>query len=473
MDRFKQAMKVLGHLSFLFLVGISTYKTPVFARGTIQETCSDTKISLPIFIPLKALGSEMEKTFPRRIIGGRSPKYTLNRSSIRLAKKGESLQAKVALSGTAKMKILLVNLHFDINGKVTFLMNPKFKEDWSIDPHFGRDVSVSQASGLIGIVSVREITKAAIRKALDSKISRLSSYLKREGDVKKSLQKFWFALNTTHELSPHPQVWLTVTPTALATTQPVINSTGVRINLAIDAKTGFKLRSLTTSTHSVQLPTTLIIIDKPPDGHLDLAIPIPINFKTVNLLIQNQLPAIKKGEYWNLMLERAEVALAENDRLDVKATMSLDAKASMPLDSRGLATRHRFQIDASVEPTVVSTEKQVLFKDVTLSHDSGELIRKFAITYVGLTGEFVENLIQDKAYVTLVDFFGKAEDNLQLAINHYAEKLRKEKDIKITAKVSSNSRPASVDTNEHGLLVKACATTTLEIEAIALTESDF
>ena len=471
-DRFKQAIKVLGHLSVLFLVIIFACGTPAFAQDAMQKACSDTKISLPIFIPLKILRDEIERVVPKQIKTDSNPKYTLKRSHIRLAKTGEKFQVQFGLDGTTENKFHPNNWLFGMKGKVTLWMNPKFKEDWGIEPHFERDVSVPKAGALGGMFGAmkhkkaRTRVKAAIRVHVDDRASALSNYLQGEAGLKKSLQKFWFALNTMHKLQQTPTVSLAVAPTALAITQLAIDSTGVRINLVVNAKTNLKFgmpARNTTSVQNAQLPTKLAIIETPPDGHINLTVPKNIKFKEINSLIQNHLPAEKTGDYGALKLEEIEIVLIENNMLLI-ASMSLKALGWLP---------RSFKIDAFVKPTVVSTGRQVSFKDITLSENSDEKIRTLAIFNKGLTGEVVKNLIKENIYVNLDDHFKDIEVILQTKLDHYAKKLKAEKNIEITAKILSKTPLTPVATNKHGLLVKICVATTLKIETITLKKNVF
>ena len=472
-DRLKQTMKVLAHLSLLFLVGITTYKTPVFAQDSIQETCSKTKVSLPIFIPLKELKNELERVVPKRIQGGSDPKYSFSRSGITLAKVGDKLQARVALNGDAKAKPFLFWISVNIKGEVRLSTNPKFKENWGIEPNFERDVSVSKAKAFGGFVSVKELVKQAIRKAVDSKISGLSSYLKGEGGLKKSLRESWSALNAVVKLSRNPPIWLVMTPQAFAATQPRITTTGIYLNFVAEAETDLKLGTMPKRSASItQLPPTLRIMKTSENRLSEVMVPISINYGIFNTLIEDYLkskPAERKEAFGTIKLNKITLVPAKHGSFTLKTVISLEPIGWLERFWYWIAGKERGaqDIELASNPALSSNGKQIVFKNVSLSGKSSQLILKLAKIYEGLTGKLVEDLIQDNVSINLNSFIASSERDLQVAINRYTKKLQEEKNIKITAKILPETHLASIRADEHGFLIKACAAATLAINNIS------
>ena len=577
-DRFKRKTRIVAHISLLFLVAISTCKTPVFAQDSIQnpiqEACTNTKISLPIFIPLKNLRTTVENAVPPRFTGkgsldksSNTPKiqasWDIGRLEIQLSENDGQLLAATKFGGVLRgvtdtgdagrsagraagratggffgdivgvvgkvitevgdivggpgkivseagklvseagklaskagevvggvvggvtgelglvtiSKVIgkeTISAHTDVLGEAKIWIEPKFEEDWGIKPNFRRDVSITKADVLGGRITVKGIVNDAINDVLEDNISSLSSYLKSEEGLKKYLQESWSALNIVQKLSQDPPIWLVVTPRAFATTQPRIASTGIYLHFVAEAETDLKIG--TTPKRSIarsQLPSTLRILDTSERGSLDVAMPISIDFVTFNSLIEAHLKKEPVEKTFGT-IKLNEIVLASSDRgsFTMKTVISLAPAGWLKrlwywITGKEIGTQ---DIVLSGKPTLSPGGKQVTFKNVNLSDKSSQLILKLAKIYKGLTGKLVEDLIQDNVSANLDSRITKAERDLQVKIDHYAKKLQEEKNITMTAKILPKTRLASIDTNGHSFLIKACAAATLAIKEISLDD---
>ena len=488
-DRFKRALRVLAHLSLLFLVGISTYKTPVFAQDSKLGACSNTKVSLPIFIPLEGIQATMENAIPRRNMGRRDAEFPViadgwfgwdfRRSGIQLDEDVGQLLVATNLSGEARAfsdGIINISAHANVHAGVRLWVNPRFQDNWSVNPNISGNVTIHDAIIPIGPIkiSVKSKLQPVVNRLFNQQTNKLNEYVK-EASNKHALE-IWSALNIVEKLSQDPLIWLTVTPRAFAVTQPRINSTGIYLHFLAEAETDLKIGTTPKrSISSVQLPTTLIILDAPENGSLDLAMPIIIKFKTFNSLIEDRLdnePVEIEKPFGTIKLSKVVLAPSDRGSFTMKTVVSLEPVGWLKrlwywITGKEVGTQH---IVLSGKPALSSSGKQVTFKNVILSDDSSQLILKLAMIYGGLTGKLVEDLIQDNVSVSLDSSITKAERDMQVKIDRYAEKLRDEKSIKMTAEILPETRLASIDTNGHGFLIKACAAATLAIEVISFDD---
>ncbi len=487
--RFKRTSRVLAHLSILFLVTVFACGTSVFAQDTIQETCSNTKVSLPIFIPLEGIRTAMEEAVPHTNRGRKNQHFPviangwvswdIKHSKIQLSEDNGQLLAATKLSGVLRAfsdGIINFSAHADVSARAKLRVNPKFQETWSVNPNISGNVTIHDAIIPIGPIriSVRSRLQPVVNRLFNQQKEGLNRYIE-EASNEHAL-KIWSALNIVEKISQDPPIWLTVTPRAFAAIQPRIDSIGIYLHFLAEAETDLKIGTTPKrSISSVQLPTTLIILDAPENGSLDLAMPIIINFETFNSLIEDRLnnePVEIEKPFGTIKLSKVVLAPSDRGSFTMKTVVSLEPVGWLKrlwywITGKEVGTQH---IVLSGKPALSSSGKQVTFKNVILSDDSSQLILKLAMIYGGLTGKLVEDLIQDNVSVSLDSSITKAERNMQVKIDHYAEKLLEEKDIKMTAKILPETRLASIDTNGHGFLIKACAATTLAIEEISFDD---
>ena len=377
-NRFKRAMKILGHFSFLFLVGISTYKTPAFAQDSIQGTCSNTKISLPIFFPFEEVRAAMKKVD--------------SRYKPRLVKDGSKLKADGKIE------------HSDARGRVELWINPKFKEDWDIELGIERDVSVSEARGFFGLASFRERTKRDIRGIIDRNASRISKYINGKRGLKKIFQEAWSALNVVEKVSQDPPIWLVVTPRAFAVTQPRVASTGIYLNFVAEAETGLKTGTAPArSASDVQLPSTLRILTASQNLTSDVAMPISINFGTYNLLIEGHpgnKPEKEEKPLGTIELDKIVLVPAVRDSFPPKAVISLEPSGCLErlwfwVTGKEVYTQH---IVLTGKPTPSSEGEQVPSINASPSSE-------------GVTRNLLEDFIQNNASKTLIELLTRLKGN--------------------------------------------------------------
>ena len=485
-DRFKRAMKVLRYLSFIFLASISTHKTPVFAQDSIQEACSNTKVSLPIFIPLEGILAAMEKAVPHREAGRKNQSYPIiadgwfswdiKRSNIQLSGGNGQLLAATKLSGVLRAfsdGIINISAHANVRAEAKLRVNPEFQDNWSINPDISGNVTVLEAEIPIGPIKISAKSKLQpeVNRLLNKQKVRLDKYV--EEASREHAKEIWSALNIVEKLSQEPPVWLVVTPRAFATTQPRITSTGVYLHFVAEAETDLKIGTPPKkSTYSVQLPSKLRILDTSENGSLDVAMPIIINFRTFNSLIEDHLknePVTKEEAFGTIKLNEVVLASPGRDSFTMNSVVSLESLGWLErlwnwITGKEVGTQ---RIVLTGKPTLSPDGKQIIFRNVNLSEKSSNLILKLKETYEGLTGELVESLIQDNANINLDSFIAKSEKDMQAAIDRYAKKLQEEKNINVTAKILPKTRLASIDADRHSFLIKACASATLAIDSIS------
>ena len=463
-------MKVLAHLSLLFLIGIFTYKTPVFA----QETRSSTGITLQVFVPSAVLKNAIEEAASSIKISKKSfrlagPLNSATVSSmvepkrIKLDKEDGKLSIVIDLDGTASISIKnpqnsakLITNKAVLRGKIKLLIGLKAQEDWNIDIEINdADMSVdfSKAITTLGSakISVEFLMKSIVRQHIKNKTEKLKA------DNSQHLENYAKKISSTldifvKELIKDTSIQLLTVPESLfATTQPHISSTGIYLDFVARAETASKTGTTSVSArHSPRLPSTLRVLPTSTDGYFNLKMSSVIDFKTINKQIKKQLkgkPVEKEVGSYTFKLEEAVLAPVDHAASTKSGTVTMKILVSSEEDSGNSFDQSTRHMELHVEPMLSDNKRQISFKNVDLSGKSIELIKELANNYPLLTTELVVSLVQDGFNINLNGIF---EEKLQEKISVT------EKNIKITASVSPKTGATELTrVDRSSFLIKA------------------
>ena len=508
LDRLKLAMKVLAHLSLLFLIGIFTYKTPVFA----QEPYSSTGISLQIFVPFEVLENAIEKAITnvklhKKRVRLPKPIYfatitsTVQPKNIELNEEDGRLRIAADLDGKATIlqenyydNAKILSTQADPQGKVKLLVNLKAQEDWSIDFRINTtniSVDFDKAITALGssIISLRVLMESLVRQRIEDKTKKPTKG--NSISINHYAMKISSALKTfVKGLTNDTTIKLHTTPRSLvAATQPYISNAGIYFYFEVTTK---------KSTSTTQLAPKLSLLDAPTNKPLNLTISTEFDFAAINIYIK-KFPQTKtiiqdNGIYTytleEVMLASTDQVVSTNlDTVAVKLRIRSSFKFLNPFwlrfifqapsvvsdshktkspnprqlknQANSLLVEHQMlratTIDKTVdieylaELTLPGTEREINFENIGSAIKSIKPYNAAKAFYHPLTINQIRDLVQNSLRVSL---YGILQDK----IGHTG------KNIKITTKVLPTTNMKLIHTGKSCFLVDANVFATLKFE---------
>ncbi len=468
---------------------------PVFA----QDDCSATSIVLPLRISTEILEDMLNRDIPRQMRGhedinisgvkGERVEWSMRRSPINLAAGNNRLNANTTISGKVRVrgKVRPWGPNFSVGPDLKIGANlsirPMLTNDWRLAPNAEASARVTSAriNTPVGSISVRTQSQKAVNKLLRRTVDPINEKFGRDQSLRREGQKLWEDLHRIEKLSDEPPIWLVMRPTQIGATNLTINNDGVDFRIFAAAETNIRFGDEPRLTRE-ELPQ-LQLLDEPPEGKIELALPIFSDWETLNGLIVDSLaknPVVHEGNSARLTLTSIRLAPGPEESVMVSATI--------PVEPTGWTGRmlHRIQdglqavgltvslievwdnqiVEMSVKP-ILSEEGRIALESVKLVPSSSNLVKTLAATYSWLTDETIEDVIERHAVADLSALLEEVEKDAQVRVNEFTREIG-ESGFSLSVKIQPVTRFSSVSVLPGGLIAKVCAAADIEAEIRSL-----
>ena len=481
-DRFKRSIKFLRHLSFLFLVGISTYKAPVFAQGTIQEAPWRSKIHLRVFVSSAVLNKAIEEAAPTiksdttevELLGLPAmvtSKVKLN--EIKLYREDGKIGIAAKLSGSAEISYKRDRKstgHARLKGEVKLLVGHKAQKNESIEikvTNIDDSVKFSKAVTSVGSekINVKSHMETKVKQHIKNEMKKLNKYFRKS--LETYVRRTSSALNAFIEgLSNDALIRLFTTPRTVVTTTtwPPAPRGGFSLHLSAEAETDQARATPKRNTPSIQLAPSLRVVAAPPSWYLKLPISTKIDFKTINKLIKKKLksyPILKKIDHYTFEFEEITFTPTEHVQPTDRGKVTVKVRLSSDLhELSGHFVDQRVRtIEFQAKPILSRDRKKIDLNNVHIKGKNIEHLGELLMHGGSLSKEQIEELFKNIPNIYLNSIF---EEKLQNKIIETSGK----KDIEVAVRVSSLTNMKTISVDKISFQVNANVFIMLELKVI-------
>ena len=466
----------------------------VCGTASAQADCGGTRAVLWLHVPKNALEELLNREAPGRMEGRAEfdskllfrehIRWTMDHSAISLTTEEQSVRASTTVTGSVKVKgRSLIGTAFsagpDLTIDAALSLQPRLEGDWRLYPNATASASVTSAN--MKVLGIDVSVKGRSQQYLDKFLRRMEEQInERFADglfLRKEVERIWKGMHrvdriSTERLPGNPPAWFVAKPTKIAATNLRFDERGFDFGVSIFAETDLVMGKEPQPT-SQPLPP-LEIDDNLPDGNIELALPIFVDWKTVNSLIAAGLekPFVHEGGCYRLEVTEATLLYSPEESVVASMTNLEDAfvaslnttpaesvVASLKANPAGSVVAslmakvepdgwigwilyyiHRclsaiglgfdflsmygdYQVVISVRPAASEDGRHIVFKDAELMPQSAYLLDTLAAWYYGLTAESLRGFIEKRAVIDLDERLAEAEMMAREKVDEFKRKL--------------------------------------------------
>ena len=359
-----------------------------------------SKITLPVSIPIDAVRDILEQTVPGEqsgheaykeridiLIGSTSVDITIdwkvNRNDFEVTGDNDTLRAKAGVSGQAtvraKYKGPSASADLTIQGSASLAARPRLNSNWYLTtPELSMGIRLKRAKVKVGPVSVS--ARGKIQPKLNSLAVEQSKNIERkiveDDSLKTAAKANWEKFCRSVSLGSNTGLWLEIKPVAARTAQPRINNENISLQLGLDAET----RIVTKETNpDCPFPEELFI-EAPQRGHIEIVLPVEIDYLTLETALENEIAGKTFGKDISVRVETVSVR-PHSGSLLLKAEVAVQVADGGWFDARAEGTLYLL-----AQPQLVADSQMITLTDVQLDTASRDVL-------VATIGEAVEPLL--------------------------------------------------------------------------------
>ena len=359
-----------------------------------------SKITLPVSIPIDAVRDILEQTVPREQTGREAYKeridiligstsvdiridWKVNRTDFEVAGDNDTLRVKAGVSGQAtvraKYKGPSASADITLQGTASLDARPRLDSKWHLTtPELSMDIRLNRAKVKVGPVSVS--VRGKIRPKLNSFAKEQRDKIKRriaeDGSLRTAAKENWEKFCRSVSLGSDTGLWLEIKPVAARTAQPRISNENISLQLGLDAET----RVVTKETNpDCPFPEELFI-EAPQLGYIEIVLPVEIDYLTLETALENEIVGKTFGKDISVRVETVSVR-PHGGSLLLKVEVAVQVADGGWFDSRAEGTLYLL-----ARPQLVADSQMITLTDVQLDTASRDVL-------VAIIGEAVEPLL--------------------------------------------------------------------------------
>ena len=491
-----------------------------------DRACTHSSIVLPVHVSINSINTFLNQIAPRNLretyenpitdefaeltFESDTLRLEFSRSDINLSADQNTLVAHTDFRGSATLRGDITAIRGDVGRfldriagsivsptvqetleeigiEVEASIEPTVTSDWRVIPRANAHINVYQADGrIIRVIpySARSLVEGHVENFVSNEVDSFNHAIANDNRIHAEANEFWSSLHRVIKINDEPNIWLSIQPLYATAGQPKINSSGVDFTFVIEAFTSLSTGSK-PSINTKPLPL-LRLIDRSPDGQLNLALPLVVDWEAVNEAITVQLennPAIIERGAGRLTVDSVTFVGA-NDK-EIVATVMFSVHPSnlwgklMVWIERLLSyfginweLSNMFEnqvIQMSAIPRLDESGTIISVYQADLTNQSSKLIKLVSEVYTWINNETIEDLVERKVIADLSKQFSLAEEGAQARINKITDNLRKH-GIETDATILSVTRLSTIQISQSALLSKLCARAKVNVEVKRLDQ---
>jgi len=267
----------------------------------------------------------------------------------------------IKFGGTIKGSAnLLVTALPVINNDWSVNPNVKVTHQWISNPYFevGNHITGKHK------ISIEKIAEKKIKALQDNFARRMNRSTASPIDIRKDVSKFWKQCHMVKRINSDNS-WLTVTPTAIKSATPIVQSGAVALDVGVDAH---------MVAYIGQDPGNLAIAALPPHTlskvitpHLRFSFPVIVTYEELSNRVARQVV----GKPWSYKYSRHKIVTVTPTTLKVyPAEGALAVTVEFDADVSGKWMKSKVALTLIAEPAFDNEHKTLRFENCRLSVDS-------------------------------------------------------------------------------------------------------
>ena len=466
-----------------------------------RADCDGTRAVIWLHVPKDALEDLLNREVPERMEGteayhnillfGEHIRWSIDRAPMALVMGVNQVQARTTLTGSVKIKgKSLIGTDFsagpDFSIDAELSLEPRLVTDWRLFPNARASARVNEAKMkfLVFDVSVKGQSQQILDKYLASMVERINTKLADGQFLRKEVERLWKVMHrvdrvSTEQLPGNPPAWFVARPTRIAATNLRVNEEGLVFGVSVFAETDFVIGNEPRQTPQPLPP--LEIDDDLPDGSIELALPIFVDWNTANGLIAAHLekPLVHVGDDSHLEVTAARLSSGSGESVVATVMAKVEPKgwigwilyfihrflSGMCLDTEYLAIYMDHEIGISVRPVVSEDGRRILFRDARLMPQSAHLLETLAADYYGLNDESLREFVEKHAVIDLDERLAEADTLVREKVSAFTRKLGG-RGFDLNLEIRPVTRLASVSARPEGLVGRFCAAADIDARVL-------
>lgn len=180
----------------------------------------------------------------------------------------------------------------DIRGTVAFVARPSVSPEWRIEPNLTSQVAIADANmSLFGRqISIPQEVKPMLERAINEQTASAQQMLRNNPIVEMEARRQWQQMCRSVSLRTNapdaPDLWLEMRPTRAFAAQPRIDREAVTLTMGVEADTRIVPKA---TKPDCPFPSRLEVVNEPPRGLVNIALPIDTPFSELNRQIEARL----------------------------------------------------------------------------------------------------------------------------------------------------------------------------------------
>lgn len=475
--------------------------TVCVAASARADDCSGTRAVLWLHVPKDVLEDLLNRAVPERMEGrqtynalmlfGEHIRWSMERGPITLVTRAHLIQARTTVTGSVKVKgRSLIGTDFsagpDLTIDVALSMQPWLVDGWRVYPNARASARVNEAKmKILGIeVSVKGQSQQALDKYLVHMEEQINTRFADGRFVRKEAERIWKGMHrvdrvSIEQLPGSPPAWFVARPTRIGATNLRLNEDGLYFGVSVFAETDLVIGNKPTRTAQPLPP--LEIDDDLPDGNIELALPIFVDWKTANGLIAAHLeePFVYVSDYSRLEVTSASLSSGSGESLVATVMAKVEPKGwigwilyyiqrflgAIGLDTEYMSIYVDREIAVSAKPVLLEDGRHIAIRDARLMPRSAHLLETLAADYYGLTEESLRKYVEKHAVVALDVRLAEAERMAREKIGELTGKLG-DRGLDLNVEIRPATRIASVSARPEGLIARFCAAADIDAKIL-------
>ncbi len=457
-----------------------------------RADCDGTRAVLWLHVPKDALEDLLNRELPERregteafenrLLRGGNIRWSIDRAPMALVMRENLVRARTTLTGSVKITgkspfgtDFSAGPDFSIDAALS--LQPRLAADWRLFPNARASAQVIEAKmKVFGFdLNVGGLSQPILDSYLARMVERINAKLADGQFLRKEVERIWTSMHrvdrvSIEQLPGNPPAWFVARPTRIGATNLRLNEEGLAFGVSVFAETDFVIGDEPRQTLEPLPP--LEIDDDLPDGSIELALPIFVDWNTANGLIAAHLekPLVHEGDDSSLEVTAARLSSGAGESVVATVMAKVEPKgwigwilyyvhrflSVIGLDTGYLAIYMDHEIGISVRPVVSEDGRRITFRDARLMPQSAHLLKTLAADYYGLTDESLREYVEKHAVVSLDERLDEADTMVREKVDAFTGKLGV-RGIDLNLEIRPVTRLASVSARPEGLVARFCA----------------
>jgi Domain of unknown function (DUF4403) len=292
-----------------------------------------------------------------------------------------------------KQVLVKISVGIETKGSISASLSPVVGKDWSIDPKLDLSAKLEKASTKIaGIdVDITGLVEGVVKGAIDGVKQKAQGEVAKALNARGDIEKIWNQINSVHQFSKSPSVWLRITPKKATFGQIDYKPDALSSGLALEIESHVFIQDQAPELLKSPLPELLLAASLPGEYHL--SIPVEISYTDINKQLKTELaknPISLEGDVSVTITDATAQPYGDGVLLAVKfkGKKGYFKSASGTLYVSGIPAYDKATSELRIDQLNYTAEtKNILLKSVEWLAHSTLLDKMKAVAVVKLEGE--------------------------------------------------------------------------------------